>query len=126
MFFHPQVLHFQNLAYLTLKGNGIFGNSNNYLTCYVHLERFAASSIAQLDHGAVYYIVTNKGFQGLKEFSAHHCGHLTIKSAVMLIENCPNLSQLGGVGTWSGINKEEDMPNLLHIAMRANVHIIEV
>jgi hypothetical protein len=125
-FLHPQLLHFQNLAFLTLKGNGIFGNFNKYLTCYVHLERFTASYIPQLDHAAVYYIVTNKGFQVLKEFSAHYCGHLTIKSAVLLIENCRNLTQLRGVGTWSGINKEVDMPNLLHIAKNANVHITEI
>jgi hypothetical protein len=79
-----------------------------------------------LDDAAVSFILTNKGFQELKEFSAHHCGPLSLKSAVLLIENCRNLSQIRGVGTWSGINKEVDMPNLLHIAMKANVHIIEV
>jgi hypothetical protein len=82
--------------------------------------------MAQLDDAALSFILTNKGFQELKVFSAHHCGHLTIKSAVLLIENCRNLTELRGVGTWSGINKEEDIPNLLHIAMKANVHITEV
>jgi hypothetical protein len=125
-FIRPHLLHFQNLASLTLKGNGKCVNFNNYLTCYVHLERFTASNIAQLDDAAVSFILTNKGFQELKVFSAHHCGHLTIKSAVLLIENCHNLSQIRGVGTWSGINKEVDMRNLLHIAMKANVDIIGV
>jgi hypothetical protein len=125
-FISTRLLHFQNLAFLTLKRNGYFVNFNNYLTCYVHLERFTASNIAQLDDAAVSFILTNKGFQELKVFSAHHCGPLSLKSSLLLIENCRNLSQLRGVGTWSGINKEEDMSNLLHIAMKANVHIIEV
>jgi hypothetical protein len=125
MFFHPQITHFHKLACLTLKGNGYFVNFNNYLTCYVHLERFTASNIAQLDDAAVHFIVTNNGFQELKVFSAHHGGSLSLKSADLLIENCRNLSQLRGVGTWSGINKEEDMPYLLLIAMRANVQITE-
>jgi hypothetical protein len=125
-FFNRQLFHFKSLVFLSLKGNGDFVNFNNYLTCSVHLERFTARNIAQLDHAAVYFILRRKGFQELKVFSAHHCGHLTIKSAVLLIETCHNLSQLRGVGTWSGINKEVDMPNLLHVARRANVHIIEV
>jgi hypothetical protein len=123
---HPQLLHFQNIEFLTLKENGIFFNFNYYLTCYVHLVMFTVRNIAQLDDTAVSFILTNKGFQELKEFSAHHCGHLTIKSAVLLIENCRNLSQLGGVGTWQGINKEVDMPYLLCTAMKANVHITEI
>jgi hypothetical protein len=123
--FSRQLLHFKNLKFLTLKGNGNFVNFNTYLTCYVHLERFTARNIAQLDDAAVSFILTNKGFQELKDFSAHHCGALSLNSAVMLIENCRNLSQLRGVGTWSGINKEKDMPNLLRIAMEANVHITE-
>jgi hypothetical protein len=125
-FIRPHFLHFQNLASLTLKGNGKFVNFNNYLICYVHLQRFTASNIAQLDDEAVSFIVTNKGFQELKVFSAHHCGPLSIKSAFLLVQNCRNLSQIRGVGTWSGINKQVDMRNLLHIAMKANVHIIEV
>jgi hypothetical protein len=124
--FYPRLLHFQNLAFLTLKCNGTFDNFNNYLTSYVHLERFTARNIAQLDDAAVSFILSNKGFQELKEFSAHHCGHLTIKSAVLLIENCRNLSQIRGVGTWSGINKEVDIQYLLHIAMKTNVLIIKV
>jgi hypothetical protein len=122
----PQLLHFQNMEFLTLRENGIFVDFNLYLTCYVHLERFTASNIAQLDDAAVYFIVTNKGFQKLKVFSAHHCGHLTIKSAVLLIENCRNLSQIGGVGTWPDINKEVDMPYLLCTATKGNVHITEI
>jgi hypothetical protein len=86
---------------------------------------FVAWKTPQLNDVTLSFIVTNKGFQELKVFSAHHCGPLSIKSAVLLIENCRNLSQLRGVGTWSGINKE-DIPNLLHIAMKSNVHIIEV
>jgi hypothetical protein len=125
-FFHRQLFHFKNLAFLTLKGSGNFVNFNNYLTCCVHLERFTASNIAQLDDAAVYFILKKKGFQELKEFSAHHCGHLTIKSAVFLIENCLKLSQIRGVRTWSGINKGKDMPYLQYIAMRKNVHIFEV
>jgi hypothetical protein len=124
--FHPQLLHFQSIKFLTLKENGIFVNFHYYLTCYVHLVRFIASNIAQLDDAAVYFIVTKNGFQELKVFSAHHCGHLTIKSAVLLTVNCRNLSQLRGVGTWSGINKEVDMPYLLRSAMKANIHITEI
>jgi hypothetical protein len=125
-FIRPHLLHFQNLASLALKGNGKFVNFNNYLICYVHLQMFTASNIAQLDDEAVSFILRNKGFQELKVFSAHHCGHLSLMSAVLLIEKCRNLSQLRGVGTWSGINKEMDMPNLLRFAMKANVHIIKV
>jgi hypothetical protein len=123
--FSPELLHFRNLTFLTLKGNGNFVNINDYLICYVHLESFTVTNIAQLDDAAVSFILTNKGFQELKVFSAHHCGPLSLKSALLLIKNCRNLCQLRGVGTWSGINKEVDMPNLLRIAMEANVHITE-
>jgi hypothetical protein len=51
-------------------------------------------------------------------------GPLGLKSAVLLIENCRNLSQLGGVGTWSGVNRE-DISHLLRVAMEANVSITE-
>jgi hypothetical protein len=123
---HPQLLHFQNIKFLTLKENGIFVNFNYYLSCYIHLVSFTVRNIPQLNDVTVSFIVTKKGFQELKVFSAHHCGHLTIKSAILLIENCRNLSQLRGVGTWSGINKEVDMSNLLRTAMKANVHITEI
>jgi hypothetical protein len=124
--FHPKLLHFKSIEFLTLNGNGKFVNFNNFLTCYVHLERFIASNIAQLDDTAVFFIVTNNGFQKLKVFSAHHGGHLTIKSAMLLIGNCRNLSQLRGVGTWSGIDKKVDMPYLQRTAMRTNIHITEI
>jgi hypothetical protein len=123
--FDSELLHFKNLAFLTLDGNGYFGNFHYYLSCCVHLSTFTARNTTQLDDAALFFIVMNKGFQELNVFSAHHCGPLSIKSAVLLIEKCRNLTELRGVGTWSRINKEEDMPNLLPIVMEANVHVTE-
>ena len=70
-----------------------------------------ASCTPDLDDAAMVSVLQSNGFQNLKEFSAHDCGFLRLISVFLLVENCGNLHCIKGVGTWSGIQKE-DMPEL--------------
>ena len=70
-----------------------------------------ASCNPDLDDAAMVSVLQSNGFQNLKEFSAHYCGFLNMIYELLLVENCGNLHRLKGVGTWSGVQKE-DTPEL--------------
>ncbi|GFG34592.1 hypothetical protein Cfor_01923 [Coptotermes formosanus] len=123
--FDPQLPHFQNLASLELRANRWYGDFHSYLRSYVNLKVLTARCIPDLDDVAVVSVLQSNGFQNLKEFSAQDCGFLSMISVSLLVENCGNLHLLKGVGTWSGIQKE-DMPEVYRKASYADVPITVV
>jgi hypothetical protein len=120
--FDPQLPHFQNLASLELRANRWYGDLHSFLLCYVNLKVLTARCTPEIDDTAVVSVLQSKGFQKLTEFSARDCGPLSMISAYLLTKECANLSSLKGVGTWSGVGKE-DMPELLCMARFGNVPI---
>jgi hypothetical protein len=122
LYFNPQFPHFQNLASLELRANRWCGNMNSFLLCYVNLKVLTARDTPEISDRAVASVLKAKGFQKLKEFSARNCGPLSMISATLLINKCADLKGLKGVGTWSGISKD-DIPLLLYIARFSRVPI---
>jgi hypothetical protein len=125
LYFNPQLPHFQNLASLELRANRWYGNMNHFLLCYVNLKVLTARYTPEISDNAVASVLKNKGFQQLKEFSARNCGPLSMISAILLIKKCANLNCLKGVGTWSGVSKD-DIPDLLYMARYSRVPITVV
>jgi hypothetical protein len=120
--FDPQLPHFRNLASLELRENRWYGHMNSFLLCYVNLKVLTARCTPEVDDSAVVSIVHLKGFRQLKEFSAFNCGQLSMTSASLLIKECANLNCLKGVGTWTGVTKE-DISNLLCMARYGRVPV---
>jgi hypothetical protein len=123
--FDPQLPHFQNLASLEMRANRWYGDFHYYLRSYVNLKVLTARCTPDLDDVAVVSVLQSNGFHNLKEFSAHDCGFLSMISVLLLVENCRNLHLLKGVGTWSGIQKE-DMPEVFRKARYADAPITVV
>lgn len=123
--FEPLLPHFQNLASLELRENRQYGDLHSYLRSYVNLKVLIARCTPELDDAAVASVLQSNGFRKLTKFSAQNCGFLSIISVVLLIKNCSDLRLLKGVGTWSGIQKD-DMPEVYSKARYADVPITVV
>jgi hypothetical protein len=120
--FDPQLPHFRKLASLELRENRWYGYMHSFLLSYVHLKVLTARCTPEVDDCVVVSVLQYKGFQQLKEFSAFNCGPLSMISASLLIKKCANLNCLKGVGTWSGVSRE-DISNLLCMARSGRVPI---
>jgi hypothetical protein len=120
----PLFPHFLHLALLELTANRWRGDFQTYLNSYVSLKALIARNTPELDNTAVVSVVKSKGFEELKEFSAHDCGSMSMKLAVLLMENCYNLTRLGGVGTWTAVTSEVDMTYVLNKAKYAKVQLV--
>ncbi|PSN53048.1 hypothetical protein C0J52_03967 [Blattella germanica] len=74
------------------------------------VDLFITDGSEQETEDTVEFILSKNSMQCLEEFSirTHMAGFLTQKIVMLLIENCPNITVLRGVNTWSSIGNLED------------------
>jgi hypothetical protein len=51
-------------------------------------------------------IVTAGGFKRLTVFCVDRCGDMSIDTAWLLVQNCPNLSEIGNFRSWSAVTDD--------------------
>jgi ribosomal protein L33 len=103
----PKLPHFQNLNELSLENNFGSFDFTSLLHYYVNLKVLHAVSVWQITNIVIKGIVTAGGFRLLTEFLVENCEKLTIDTAWLLIQKCPNLTTLGNISSWPAVNSHE-------------------
>jgi hypothetical protein len=120
--FAPELPHFMSLKEMTLLRNRCFKDFHKYLHHYVNLEVFSAHWVAEIEDATVSEIVNAGGFRKLSKIFIAFCGHLTLQTAMLLIDNCDNLSVMGYLSNWCGVN-DDDEKELLDFVKTNNLEL---
>jgi hypothetical protein len=99
--FSPELPHFKSVTEIIVTSNVGFEYFLKFLHHYVNLELFYAECVRELEHVTVSAILNAGGFRKLRKICLCFCGPLNIKTALLLIEKCDNLSVIGKVATWT-------------------------
>jgi hypothetical protein len=105
--FHPELPHFQNLKKLSLRRNWGPFDFCSVLHLYVNLNVLHVVGMGQITDTVIGHIVTAGGFRNVTEFEFIRCGYLSMDTACLLMQNCPNLTKLGDINTWPIVANEE-------------------
>jgi hypothetical protein len=98
--YDPRLAHFQNLKTLQLWGNSGTFDLSSVLHLYVNLSRFHAAKMGVVTDALIKEVVTAGGFRNLTKFSVHRCGHMSMQTAWLLVQNVLNLVQIEQISTW--------------------------
>jgi hypothetical protein len=65
----------------------------------------------------IWNIVTIGGFRHLTKFVVEKCGYMSMGAAWVLLQNCPNLTEIGNIHTWLAVipNEVETFSNFFRI-----------
>ncbi|PNF23801.1 hypothetical protein B7P43_G16127 [Cryptotermes secundus] len=118
--FHPELPHFQNLEKLKIIGNGGEITFCSVLHLYVNLTVLHFVGMKHITDAVISQIVKAGGFRNLTEFVIDHCGYVTVETAWLLMQNCPNLTKIGKFNSWHDINNQE-LVRFLNFVRRNNV-----
>jgi hypothetical protein len=105
--FRHTLPHFRNLKELILRNNRGPSDFCSVLHMYENLKVFNVVGTRQINDEFIDQIVRVGGFKNLTEFVVDHCGHLSMETTSLIINNCPNLTKLGNLKSWPGIANEE-------------------
>ncbi|PNF23800.1 hypothetical protein B7P43_G16127 [Cryptotermes secundus] len=105
--FHPELPHFQNLEKLKIRGYWGAFSFCSVLHLYVNLTVVHFVGVEQITNTVIRQIVTAGGFRNLTEFFVDHCGYVTMETAWLLMQNCPNLTKIGNIGSWSHVTEDQ-------------------
>jgi hypothetical protein len=105
--FDGKLPHFINLKELRLKQNKALFDSSSVLPLYVNLNVLHVVGMRQITNASVSQIVTAGGFINLTELVVDHCGNLSMETALLLMDSCPNLTKFGNINSWPGVSNEE-------------------
>jgi hypothetical protein len=117
-----KLLHFQNLKALTLKKNRGSFNFSTILHKYVNLNLFHIAEMEVVTDSIIRQIVTAGGFRRLTEFWVDRCGDMSIDTAWLLVQNCPNLSEIGNFRTWPAVT-DDDLEIFLNFVRYNNLSV---
>jgi hypothetical protein len=117
---YPEIIdrilpHFQNLKDLTLRQNKGEFDFSSILPLYVNLEVLHVVGMAGMSDTVIREIVTAGGFRNVTEFVVDHCGNLSMDTAWLLMDNCPNLAKLGNIDSWPGVTEFQEMTFLCFV-----------
>jgi hypothetical protein len=114
--------HFQNLRILKLKNiRGTF-EFRSILHMYINLNEFHAADMEEVTETLIRQIVRAGGFRHLSKFIVYDCGHMSMNTAWALLENCPNLTELGKICTWPAAISEE-IETFLNFVRNSNLSL---
>jgi hypothetical protein len=121
-FFNRQLPHFKSVKVIKLRSNPDFKHFHIYLNHYVNLEVFDAQFVAEVEDVTLSDILNTGGFRKLSEIVIRDCGHLTLQTAMLLIEKCDNLSVLGNLNGWPDM-RCDDTKALFHYVKTNNLSL---
>jgi hypothetical protein len=105
--FDPELPHFRNLKELRLRHNWGPFDFSFILHLYVNLNVLSIVGLAQISDTVIRQIVMADGFRNVTEFVAFRCGDMSMDTAWLLMQNCPNLTKIGNISGWSGVTDYE-------------------
>jgi hypothetical protein len=115
--------HFKNVKNLLLvHDKGTFHYINN-LHLYVHLNILYVAGMKEMTDAWIARIVMIGGLRNLNEFVAEHCGDLSLKTAILLLDNCPRLALIGHLSRWPRISRE-NVENFLDFVKTNNLSLV--
>jgi hypothetical protein len=103
----PELPHFNSITEITLVRNKNFEYFLKFLHLYLNLESFEAEGVSELKDVTVSAILNAGGFRKLSKIILRFCGHLTLQTAMLLIEKCENLSVIGKLSGWYGFSVDD-------------------
>jgi hypothetical protein len=103
----PELPHFQNLKELKLRGNWGLFDFSSILRLYVNLNVLHVVDMGQITDTYIREIVSAGGFRNVTEFVLDFCGDLSMETAWLLVQNCPDLTELGNISSWSDVTNDE-------------------
>jgi hypothetical protein len=106
-FFDPELPHFRNLKKLALKDNWGPFDFSSILHLYIDLNVLHLVGMKVITGTFMRETVTDGGLRNLTEFVVNLCGDMGIDTAWLLLENCPNLTKIGKINSWSRVNECE-------------------
>jgi hypothetical protein len=117
---YPEIIdrilpHFQNLTRLILRQNKGEFNFSSILPLYVNLEVLHVVGMARMSDTVIRQIVTAGGFRNVTEFVVDYCGYMSMDTAWLLMENCPNLTKLGKIDSWPGVTEVQEITFLCFV-----------
>jgi hypothetical protein len=121
--YDPHLTHFQNLKTLKLRTNSGTFDFGPVLHLYVNLNQFHAVDMRVITDIFITEVVTAGGFRHLTKFSVHHCGYMGMETAWFLVQNVPNLVQIGKILTWPCVTDSE-VAKFLHFVRSNNLSLI--
>jgi hypothetical protein len=121
--FSRELKHFQNIKHLLLvQDSGTFHYINN-LDLYVNLNILHIAGIKEMTDASIARILMIGGLRNLNEFVAELCGDLSLKTAFLLLDNCPSLALIGHLNRWPRISRE-NLENFLDFVKRHNLSLV--
>jgi hypothetical protein len=114
--------HFNNLKKLILKKNKGLYDFRSILHKYVNLNVFHVADMEVVTDTFIRQIVTAGGFRRLILFSVDRCGHMSIDTAWLLVQNCPNLTEIGNIYSWPAV-RTDDIETFLNFVRNNNLSL---
>jgi hypothetical protein len=99
--------HFQNLKKLKLQHVSGPYDFRSILQKYVSLNEVHVADMSVINELFISQILWAGGFTHLTKFVVDKCGYMSIDIAWLLVQNCPNLTELGNIYTWSAVRVDE-------------------
>jgi hypothetical protein len=123
--FTQELPHFKSVKELILLNNKGFKSFYKYLHHYVNLKTFHAERIEYVEDVSVSAILSAGGFKRLSTIILDFCGHLSLQTAMLLIEECDTLSVLGNLESWSHVS-HDDKEELFQCVKKNNLALTVV
>jgi hypothetical protein len=114
--------HFHNLKKITIKKYMGQYDFSSILQKYVNLNVFDIAEMKVVTDTFIKQIVTAGGFRCLTEICVDRCGDMTIDTALLLVQNCPNLTRLGNIRSWPAVN-DDDVEIFLNFVRNNNLSL---
>ncbi|KAJ9590449.1 hypothetical protein L9F63_016536 [Diploptera punctata] len=100
----PSMSHFLSLTKLSLMSNTGDTWYLNNVKYYKNLKSLNADSVDGFDDDFFKEAFENDAFKKLNEFAVRIGGRLSIRTANLLIDSCPDLKVIGYLHEWTGLN----------------------
>ncbi|XP_033607402.1 uncharacterized protein LOC111864639 isoform X2 [Cryptotermes secundus] len=118
-FLDPALPHFRNLRKLALGNNRGPFDFSSILPLYINLNALRLMFMGEITDTFMRQTVTAGGFRNLSECFIEFCGDMSMDTAWLLLQNCPNLTKIGSIGTWSRVY-EDQVVTFLNSVMNFN------
>jgi hypothetical protein len=115
--------HFGNLKELKLKHNWGPFDFCSILHLYINLNVLNVVGMRQITDTVIRQIVTAGGFRNVTEFIVLRCGDMSMDTMWLLMQNCPNLTEIGNISSWSGVIDYE-IVTLLNFLRNNNLSLV--
>ncbi|PNF33416.1 hypothetical protein B7P43_G03364 [Cryptotermes secundus] len=99
--------HFRNLKVIRLRYDWGPFDFSSILHLYINLNVLHLVGMVEITDTFMKQTVTAGGFRNLTECFIEFCGDMSMDTAWLLLQNCPNLTTIGNIDSWSRVDERE-------------------